>query len=299
MTTSLLAGTEVVLLGRKVRLYNPRRSCRKRTQMHPLHPRVEVYPFESHANSHALLGTGFSYRPKLMILSDHARPMLTRSPTSIRPRTRRRSTRCRSTCSAARRSASTSPTSRPAPGSRSPSSMRACQGRARAPRRGHRPPLHGPLRADSRHARVPDRVSRPRARVGALADRAGHQGLRQPGDERGRPGPLGVPGAPGLPRTPRDAHGERRAPRRRRGEAIHAVRLPAQDRPRHRLADPARRRGPRRNDACPGTRSWARAHPSCFSTAARATPKVTGRHRYRCSPSISASRSPHPVPGLR
>ena len=40
--------------------------------MHPLHPRVEVYPFESHANSHALLGTGFSYRSNLMILSDHA-----------------------------------------------------------------------------------------------------------------------------------------------------------------------------------------------------------------------------------
>jgi len=40
--------------------------------MHPLHPRVEVYPFESHANSLAALGTGFSYRSNLVMMSDHA-----------------------------------------------------------------------------------------------------------------------------------------------------------------------------------------------------------------------------------
>ena len=35
-------------------------------------PRVEVYPFESHANSLAALGTGFSYRSNLVIMSDHS-----------------------------------------------------------------------------------------------------------------------------------------------------------------------------------------------------------------------------------
>jgi kynurenine formamidase len=65
-------GVEATLLGRRVRLYDLTQDVSQRTQMHPLHPRVEVYPYESHANSLAQLGTGFSYRSSLMILSDHA-----------------------------------------------------------------------------------------------------------------------------------------------------------------------------------------------------------------------------------
>jgi kynurenine formamidase len=66
------AGVETTLLGRRVRLYDLSQEVSQRTQMHPLHPRVEVYPFESHANSLAALGTGFSYRACLVIMSDHA-----------------------------------------------------------------------------------------------------------------------------------------------------------------------------------------------------------------------------------
>src|SRR5947199_5593186 len=72
MTTALPAGTETVLLGRSVRLHDLSQEVSQHTQMHPLHPRVEVYPFESHANSAAALGTGFSYRSNLLIMSDHA-----------------------------------------------------------------------------------------------------------------------------------------------------------------------------------------------------------------------------------
>jgi kynurenine formamidase len=72
MTVSVSEGVEATLLGRRVRLYDLSQEVSQKTQMHPLHPRVEVYPFESHANSLALLGTGFSYRASLMILSDHA-----------------------------------------------------------------------------------------------------------------------------------------------------------------------------------------------------------------------------------
>ena len=72
MTTAPTIGLETTLLGRNVRLHDLSQEVSQRTQMHPLHPRVEVYPFESHANSLALLGTGFSYRANLMILSDHA-----------------------------------------------------------------------------------------------------------------------------------------------------------------------------------------------------------------------------------
>jgi kynurenine formamidase len=72
MTTAPTIGLETTLLGRNVRLHDLSQEVSQRTQMHPLHPRVEVYPFESHANSLVLLGTGFSYRANLMILSDHA-----------------------------------------------------------------------------------------------------------------------------------------------------------------------------------------------------------------------------------
>jgi kynurenine formamidase len=72
MTVTVSEGVEATLLGRRVRLYDLSQEVSQKTQMHPLHPRVEVYPFESHANSLALLGTGFSYRASLMILSDHA-----------------------------------------------------------------------------------------------------------------------------------------------------------------------------------------------------------------------------------
>lgn len=65
-------GVETTLLGRRVRLHDLSQDVSQRTQMHPLHPRVEVYPFESHANSAQALGTGFSYRSCLVIMSDHA-----------------------------------------------------------------------------------------------------------------------------------------------------------------------------------------------------------------------------------
>jgi kynurenine formamidase len=65
-------GVETTLLGRRVRLHDLSQEVSSRTQMHPLHPRVEVYPFESHANSNVALDTGFSYRSCLLIMSDHA-----------------------------------------------------------------------------------------------------------------------------------------------------------------------------------------------------------------------------------
>ncbi|MEZ5100156.1 MAG: cyclase family protein [Thermoleophilia bacterium] len=65
-------GVETTLLGQRVRLHDLSQEVSQQTQMHPLHPRVEVYPFESHANSLASLGTGFSYRSSLVIASDHA-----------------------------------------------------------------------------------------------------------------------------------------------------------------------------------------------------------------------------------
>ncbi len=72
MSTAPTTGTEATLLGRKVHLYDLSQEVSQKTQMHPLHPRVEVYPFESHANSEAALGTGFSYAARLLIMSDHA-----------------------------------------------------------------------------------------------------------------------------------------------------------------------------------------------------------------------------------
>jgi kynurenine formamidase len=65
-------GTLATLLGQRVRLYDLSQEVSQATQMHPLHPRVEVYLFESHANSARLLNTGFSYTSRLMIMSDHA-----------------------------------------------------------------------------------------------------------------------------------------------------------------------------------------------------------------------------------
>jgi kynurenine formamidase len=70
--TESQTGVVTTLLGRRVRLYDLTQEVSQRTQMHPLHPRVEVYPFESHANSKQVLGTGFSYRACLLIMSDHA-----------------------------------------------------------------------------------------------------------------------------------------------------------------------------------------------------------------------------------
>ena len=55
-------GVATTLLGRRVRLYDLSQEVSQNTQVHPLHPRTEVYPYESHANSAAALGTGFSYR---------------------------------------------------------------------------------------------------------------------------------------------------------------------------------------------------------------------------------------------
>ncbi len=66
------AVVETTLLGRRVRLHDLTQELSQRTQMHPLHPRCEVYQFESHANSRALLDTGFSYHSRLLVMSDHA-----------------------------------------------------------------------------------------------------------------------------------------------------------------------------------------------------------------------------------
>lgn len=71
-TTDTGAAVETTLLGQRVRLYDLTQELSQQTQMHPLHPRVEVYQFESHANSQELLGTGFSYHSRLLIMSDHA-----------------------------------------------------------------------------------------------------------------------------------------------------------------------------------------------------------------------------------
>ena len=72
MTSQVRSMCEVTLLGQRVQLYDLSQDVSQKTQMHPLHPRVEVYPFESHANSLKALGTGFSYRASLVIMSDHA-----------------------------------------------------------------------------------------------------------------------------------------------------------------------------------------------------------------------------------
>jgi kynurenine formamidase len=72
MHPRLLDGPEAILLGVRVRLHDLSQEVSQQTQMHPLHPRVEVYPFESHAHSLEVLGTGFSYRSNLVIASDHA-----------------------------------------------------------------------------------------------------------------------------------------------------------------------------------------------------------------------------------
>lgn len=65
-------GVEVSLFGQRVELFDLSQELSQATQMHPLHPRVEVYPYESHANSREALGSGFSYEAKLVIMSDHA-----------------------------------------------------------------------------------------------------------------------------------------------------------------------------------------------------------------------------------
>lgn len=65
-------GVEATILGRTVRLYDLSQEVSQATQLHPLHPRCEVYPYESHASSLAALGTGFSYASRLVIMSDHA-----------------------------------------------------------------------------------------------------------------------------------------------------------------------------------------------------------------------------------
>lgn len=65
-------GVETTLFGQRVRLFDLSQDVSQQTQMHPLHPRVEVYPYESHANSKEALGSGFSYAARLLIMSDHA-----------------------------------------------------------------------------------------------------------------------------------------------------------------------------------------------------------------------------------
>src|ERR1700741_5451721 len=72
MTTQTTTGAEVTLFGQRVLLFDLSQEVSQKTQMHPLHPRVEVYPYERHANSREALGTGFSYAGRLLIMSDHA-----------------------------------------------------------------------------------------------------------------------------------------------------------------------------------------------------------------------------------
>ena len=65
-------GVATTLFGQQVELFDLSQEVSQQTQMHPLHPRVEVYPYESHANSKGVLNTGFSYAARLLIMSDHA-----------------------------------------------------------------------------------------------------------------------------------------------------------------------------------------------------------------------------------
>lgn len=60
------------LFGTNTTLYDLTQELSKDTQSHALHPRTEVYPFETHANSKESLNTGFSYSASLLIMSDHA-----------------------------------------------------------------------------------------------------------------------------------------------------------------------------------------------------------------------------------
>lgn len=60
------------LFGSNTKLYDLTQELSKDTQSHALHPRTEVYPFETHAHSKEALNSGFSYAASLLILSDHA-----------------------------------------------------------------------------------------------------------------------------------------------------------------------------------------------------------------------------------
>lgn len=60
------------LFGNSARLFDLSQEISKNTQVHPLHPRVEVYPYETHPNSKVTLNTGFSFSSSLLIMSDHA-----------------------------------------------------------------------------------------------------------------------------------------------------------------------------------------------------------------------------------
>lgn len=60
------------LFGSDARLYDLSQELSGDTKCHPLHPRVAVYPFESHANSKITLNSGFSFSSSLLIMSDHA-----------------------------------------------------------------------------------------------------------------------------------------------------------------------------------------------------------------------------------
>lgn len=71
-TVTPAPGVEATILGRRVRLFDLSQEVSQRTQLHPLHPRLEVYSYETHANSLPALGTGFSYASRLVIMSDHA-----------------------------------------------------------------------------------------------------------------------------------------------------------------------------------------------------------------------------------
>jgi kynurenine formamidase len=62
----------MTLFGQRVTLFDLSQEVSQQTQMHPLHPRVEVYPYESHEHSKESMGTGFSYAARLLIMSDHA-----------------------------------------------------------------------------------------------------------------------------------------------------------------------------------------------------------------------------------
>lgn len=73
MTTTPAETTSTArLFGKTVRLYDLTQELSKDTQSHALHPRTEVYPFETHANSRESLASGFSYSASLLIMSDHA-----------------------------------------------------------------------------------------------------------------------------------------------------------------------------------------------------------------------------------
>ena len=99
-------------------------------------------------------------------------------------------------------------------------------GRPRAYGRENRAALHRAFQAHKRQPRTTSPSSPASSRVSALADRAGRQAVRKPGDERRRPRPVHVPGPPGLPRARRQPYRKHRPARCGRRKAFYLFAFP-------------------------------------------------------------------------